>query len=434
MERKTIGGFIAALRRASGMTQKELADKLNVSDKTVSRWERDEGAPDLALIPVIAEIFGVSCDELLRGERKTAAAQTEADATADTESKLSEKGEKQRRLLLRNARTRYMNQTLIAMGVSCVGLICALAINFGVLRAYIGFFAGLIFYLTGVILQAVYVNSALSGISDEVVSAEETGLFRHRVIVLAERSFGLTAVLLGFSLPLVIFPRDAYVGLRANSCLLYGAIFALIVGILYALICRAVHHSLHAGGVFTMEEAETEKYHHNYRLQRICILVLAAAIGITAVTHIASTEIWGPRSLMRGQVFEDYDSFIAYMEQDIPYNRFGDTGVETAVAPIPDSVVYYDKDGNVITEEEANRRTLEDVNGNVVCEYRANNEFVCSIRYSPKEGTVLPITVCTYDDLRKAEAKSAVRHGVFTAVYIVEAVAVSAVYILKRKK
>ena len=73
MEQKTIGKFITALRKANGMTQKDLADQLNVSDKTVSRWERDEGAPDLAMIPVIAEIFGVTCDELLRGERKSPA-------------------------------------------------------------------------------------------------------------------------------------------------------------------------------------------------------------------------------------------------------------------------------------------------------------------------------------------------------------------------
>ena len=51
MEKKTIGGFIAALRKANGMTQKDLAEKLNVSDKTVSRWERDECAPDITLIP-----------------------------------------------------------------------------------------------------------------------------------------------------------------------------------------------------------------------------------------------------------------------------------------------------------------------------------------------------------------------------------------------
>ena len=70
MEQKTIGKFIAALRKANGMTQKKLAEHLNVSDKTVSRWECDEGTPDLSAIPVLAEIFGVSCDELLRGERR----------------------------------------------------------------------------------------------------------------------------------------------------------------------------------------------------------------------------------------------------------------------------------------------------------------------------------------------------------------------------
>lgn len=66
MERKTIGSFIAALRKANGMTQKELADRLPVSDKAVSRWERDECAPDISLIPVIAELFGVTSDELLK--------------------------------------------------------------------------------------------------------------------------------------------------------------------------------------------------------------------------------------------------------------------------------------------------------------------------------------------------------------------------------
>ena len=70
MEKKTIGKFISALRKANGMTQKELGEKLFVSDKTVSRWECDECTPELSLIPSIAEIFGITTDELLRGERK----------------------------------------------------------------------------------------------------------------------------------------------------------------------------------------------------------------------------------------------------------------------------------------------------------------------------------------------------------------------------
>ena len=53
MEKKTIGKFIAALRKANGMTQKELGEKLFVSDKTVSRWECDECTPELSLIPLL---------------------------------------------------------------------------------------------------------------------------------------------------------------------------------------------------------------------------------------------------------------------------------------------------------------------------------------------------------------------------------------------
>ena len=63
MERKSIGSFIAALRRANGMTQKELAERLSVSDKAVSRWERDDSLPDVMLLPVIADLFHITVDD-----------------------------------------------------------------------------------------------------------------------------------------------------------------------------------------------------------------------------------------------------------------------------------------------------------------------------------------------------------------------------------
>lgn len=69
MEKRPLGEFLAALRREKGLTQKELADILHVSDKTVSRWERDEGVPDLFLIPDIARLYGLTSDEVIRGQR-----------------------------------------------------------------------------------------------------------------------------------------------------------------------------------------------------------------------------------------------------------------------------------------------------------------------------------------------------------------------------
>lgn len=70
MTNKSIGNFLSELRKEKGLTQKEIADYLNVSDKTVSHWECDKYSPDISAIPILAEFFGVTCDELLRGERK----------------------------------------------------------------------------------------------------------------------------------------------------------------------------------------------------------------------------------------------------------------------------------------------------------------------------------------------------------------------------
>ena len=70
MTNKSIGNFLSELRKEKGITQRELADYLAVSDKTISHWECDKYSPDLSVIPILAEFFGVTCDELLRGERK----------------------------------------------------------------------------------------------------------------------------------------------------------------------------------------------------------------------------------------------------------------------------------------------------------------------------------------------------------------------------
>ena len=66
MEKQTLGQKIAELRKAKNMTQLELANKLNITDKAVSKWERDISCPDINTFPKLAEILGVSVDELLQ--------------------------------------------------------------------------------------------------------------------------------------------------------------------------------------------------------------------------------------------------------------------------------------------------------------------------------------------------------------------------------
>lgn len=70
MDVKSIGTAIARLRKNCGLTQRELAQKLNISDKTVSRWESGMGYPEVTQFPALAKVFGVTVDYLMTGERK----------------------------------------------------------------------------------------------------------------------------------------------------------------------------------------------------------------------------------------------------------------------------------------------------------------------------------------------------------------------------
>lgn len=64
--KKTLGTMIAELRKQHSMTQLELAEKMGVTDKAVSKWERDLSCPDINSIPNLAEILGVSVEELMQ--------------------------------------------------------------------------------------------------------------------------------------------------------------------------------------------------------------------------------------------------------------------------------------------------------------------------------------------------------------------------------
>ncbi|MCD8027870.1 MAG: helix-turn-helix domain-containing protein [Erysipelotrichaceae bacterium] len=69
--KQTLGHMIVRLRKEKGMTQVELAEKLGVTDKAVSKWKRDLNYPDIGTIPQLAEILNVSVDELLQGKSNT---------------------------------------------------------------------------------------------------------------------------------------------------------------------------------------------------------------------------------------------------------------------------------------------------------------------------------------------------------------------------
>lgn len=68
MSEQSIGKTIASLRKSKGWTQVELAEKLNVSDKAVSKWESEAGFPEISQLPALANLFGVTIDYIMTGK------------------------------------------------------------------------------------------------------------------------------------------------------------------------------------------------------------------------------------------------------------------------------------------------------------------------------------------------------------------------------
>lgn len=67
MDCSKVGKLILGLRKEKGMTQKQLADAMNISDKTISKWERGLGCPDVSLLSELSEVLGVNIEKILLG-------------------------------------------------------------------------------------------------------------------------------------------------------------------------------------------------------------------------------------------------------------------------------------------------------------------------------------------------------------------------------
>ena len=162
MEKKTLGSFISALRRAQGLTQQEVADRLAVSNKAVSRWERDEAMPDITLLPAIADLFGVTVDELLRGERKRAADAPLAPESTDVpssdaptdggythETPPDPRALRGLRAMMKRAIAQIRNLGILSFALSYAGLMVMLGISYGFYRPVLGYALQMLFGLGG---------------------------------------------------------------------------------------------------------------------------------------------------------------------------------------------------------------------------------------------------------------------------------------------
>lgn len=216
MEANTIGSFIAVLRKANGMTQKQLAERLCVSDKTVSRWERDETTPDLSLIPVIAEIFGVTTDELLRGERRSS-------STPIPEVR----SEKQVLRLLSGTRTKHTTRMILSAAIALLGLVVAVPLSLNYQR-HAAITAVLIGSLAAIAFQIISSVNLFSAIHSEEFGGPQVIELKRHILSSTGLITGAIATLSGFIVP-CLYGKDY----SRQDAVVTGAIWCFVILVIW---------------------------------------------------------------------------------------------------------------------------------------------------------------------------------------------------------
>ncbi len=147
------GEFLAALRKAAGYTQQEVADYLNITNKTISKWESGAGLPEISILPAVAELYGVTVDELLAGKRlERFVEKEETEGYPSGKIEKPEKAEARRRWLEESLQERFHQAQVILWGTMLAGYAILLGLymgfrNMGIASAWFSILWGCIWIL-----------------------------------------------------------------------------------------------------------------------------------------------------------------------------------------------------------------------------------------------------------------------------------------------
>ena len=137
MDAQKTGAYLAMLRKTRGMTQQEIADRLGVSNKTVSKWESGGGFPDITVLPALAELYGVTADDILAG-KSLKSTRAEGDGPTEVQKYLDRREEFRFRLGAALA----MVCAMAAAWYRGNGMLCPLLMTASLLAVWVGWSNG----------------------------------------------------------------------------------------------------------------------------------------------------------------------------------------------------------------------------------------------------------------------------------------------------
>lgn len=411
MEKHTLGSFIAVLRKSKGMTQKELGELLGVSDKAVSRWERDECAPDIFLIPVIADIFGVTADELLRGEKSNS-------EPAPLSNKKSEAVYKH---IIYSSVAKFKRNSTVSVGITLIGLIVAAIFNYALFRCYLAFGAAMIFAVVSAVCEIIFLQTALTSLG-----GEESDLVQDAKNKIKRIAFLVFALIFSAALSCVplLFSGNAYSGILLVTWLVYGLCGFALGALISLVIYNIIRMKLMPENAKPYDKAKA-------KLGKKVTVIAVCAVLVTAGAQIALNA--AGYTLYSKGTYYNVQEFVDFMETPMSY--YGDASEPvTANENEPTTQAVLPDYENGDEDEQYIIDTVEDENGNVICSYAVKNESVIQYSVEKNSDGEYGFRVYTrYDADKASDAKTKI-NICCVFVYISQIAAAAAVYFIKAKK
>lgn len=190
MDQKKIGSFLRELRKEQRITQEDLAEKLNVSSRTISRWETGSNMPDISLLIEIADFFDVSIPEIINGERKSEKMDEEVKEVAE---KLSDYADAEKVNIIKEIRKLSIGGVIALIAYFIIDTTGTASQN--IILGKISLYCETLVYVT-VIIIALYSTGLLSKIQRKNKNTRFDGLPK------AVRMF--TAVVVAFAVAVVL--------------------------------------------------------------------------------------------------------------------------------------------------------------------------------------------------------------------------------------
>lgn len=377
--KQNLGEFIAQLRKEKGLTQRELAEHLNVTDKTVSHWERGESSPDISALPILADVFGITVDELLRAEIKQ---QTYSSPQFITQPPVDRTPNSYRSFKITN---------IITAAVSVMSVILGVGLKY--LLAYFIFTQsanGVAFFVT---LAGVFVSLVLTVIFNII--------FRNKLNPDSDA-----------------FPKYRFAANRISSLNAYFAVFCLSLipcfmrkhGFIFTVIALALmliaELILGKTGVLSTEKAFENKLKESiYLLRRSCAVLCTVLVVLGGGVHFFFSGVYYPSP--KNIVFTSAEEFKAYMEtpaekpaeahlaDGVSVTAMATTTLPPTTAPDGNGVPSGQQSPVVILPQQETEDDIEEIyndRGEVILTFRNKNKAVKTYAYNDETGTFHLIT------------------------------------------